>query len=70
MKHHDFGGLQHWKVAHESGDSDVLHPDEMGLQFRLSVFKEYRNDLLKIVLQRFQRFTLGVRSREAGYEPT
>lgn len=65
---HDFRGLQHWKAAHGSRNSDALHPDEMRLQLRLSVFKEHRNDFLKIVLKLLQRFTLGVRARKARNE--
>ena len=37
-------------VAAGSGNSDVLHPDKMGLELRLSVFQEHRKDFLKIVL--------------------
>ena len=39
-----------WKVAHRSGDCDLLNSDELGFQLRLAVLQQHGDDFLKVAL--------------------
>jgi hypothetical protein len=64
----NFIGFEDRNIAHESSDSDVLHPNKLGLQHRLTVFQKHCNDIVQIMIDLIQRFSLGVGAGEAGHE--
>ena len=64
----DFIGFEDRNIAHKSSDSDVLNPNKLGLQHWLAVFQKHCNDIMQIVIDLIQRFSLRVGTGEAGHE--
>ena len=46
----DFARFKNGKVAHRSGDCDLLNSDELGFQLRLAVLQQHGDDFLKVAL--------------------
>ena len=65
---YDFAGLEDGNIAHVSGDSDVLNPNEFGLQDGFAVFQKHCNDVMQVAVHFIQRFPLGMGAGKPGYE--
>ena len=66
---YDFGRLENRDVSHDSGDCDVLDPDELRFKNGVAVFEKHCNDLPKVRVQFIERGALGVRSGKPGNKP-
>jgi hypothetical protein len=58
--------LQSRYRPHPLRDSDGLEPHELGLQLRLSILEEHRDDLAEVSFELVERFALAVRTRPTG----
>ena len=64
----NFGGLEDRDIAHDSGDRDVLNPNEFRFKNWLALLKKHRKDFTKISVQFVECRTLRVCAGEAGNE--
>ena len=61
----DLIGFEDRNIAHDSSDGDVLDPDKLGLQHGFSIFQKHCNNIVQIVIDFIQCFSLGVSTGEA-----
>jgi hypothetical protein len=64
----NFGGLEDRDIAHDSGDRDVLNPNEFRFKNWLTVLEKHRKDFTKISVQFVERRALRVCAGEARNE--
>lgn len=62
----DFIGFEDGNVAHVSSDGDVLNPDKLGLQYGFTIFQKHCNNIVQVVVDFIQRFSLGMSAGETG----
>ncbi|OGS80352.1 MAG: hypothetical protein A2Z94_05220 [Gallionellales bacterium GWA2_55_18] len=62
----DFIGLEDGDIAHGSSDGDVLNPDKLGFQHRFAILQKHCNDIVQVVIDLIQRFSLGMSARKTG----
>ncbi len=60
----DFMGLEDGNVAHNSSDGNVLDSDELGLEHGFAVFQKHGNNIMQIVVDFIQCFSLGMGAGE------
>jgi len=65
---YDFAGFEYRHIPHESSDSNILDPDELGLQRGFAVFQKHCNDIVQIAVDFIQRFPLGMCTGKAWDE--
>jgi hypothetical protein len=66
----NFGGLEDRDIAHDSGDRDVLNPNEFRFKNWLTVLEKHRKDFTKISVQFVERRALRVCAGKPGTKPT